>query len=70
MLEQGTPITFAAVARHARVSSWLVYAPGVREVIDAARDQQRTHPNAPSADRRAIAGAALATDLALARTEI
>lgn len=53
------------------VSSWLVYAPGMRELIDATLDQQRKHPNAPSANPQAIAApATLATDLAVARAEI
>ena len=34
MKRDGTPITFAAVARNAKVSQWLVYADGVREYIE------------------------------------
>jgi hypothetical protein len=36
MLLAGDPVTFTAVARTARVSTWLVYADGVREHIQAA----------------------------------
>jgi chromosome segregation ATPase len=67
---QGEPISFAAVARHARVSTWLVYAEGIREHIDAARARQASQP---AADRRAgysPSAASLRTDLELARDEI
>lgn len=66
----GEAITFAAVARQARVSTWLVYADGIREHIAAARDRQTIRPlsdhktsNTPSPD-------GLRTDLELARAEI
>lgn len=36
----GTPITAAAVARTAGVSTWLVYTDGLREQLDAARRRQ------------------------------
>lgn len=68
MLAAGTPITCASVARHARVSTWLVYAPGIRETIEQARTRQRNHGPAeqpPEANIQAIQ-----TDLALARAEI
>lgn len=65
--DQGAPITFAAVARQAGVSTWLVYAPGVREHIDRARARQRSHPAADDRDARARG---VETDLALARSEI
>ena len=44
MKRDGTPITFAAVARSAKVSQWLVYADGVREYIEAARVTQAAEP--------------------------
>lgn len=69
MAAQGTPITFAAVARAAGVSSWLVYAPGVREVIEAARARQSAE-TAPSERRGRRDHPGLSTDLALARAEI
>ena len=37
----GQPITAAAVATAAGVSTWLVYADGIREHLDAARTRQR-----------------------------
>ncbi|MDT3727649.1 DUF6262 family protein [Streptomyces sp. DSM 41972] len=40
LLTRGDPVTFTAVAKAAGVSNWLVYAPGVREHIEAARTQQ------------------------------
>ncbi|MFD4510955.1 DUF6262 family protein [Streptomyces sp. NPDC058457] len=45
--KQGQPLTFAAVARAARVSTWLTYAPGVREHIEAAQLRQ-AHTTPPS----------------------
>ncbi|BBG04060.1 MULTISPECIES: hypothetical protein [Pseudonocardia] len=70
-LEQaGDPISFAAVARAAQVSTWLVYADGVREHITAA---QQRHQLRPEQERRAglrPSEASLRTDLALARDEL
>ena len=71
----GKPVTFPAVARAARVSSWLVYAHGVREHVEAARHRQAT-TSAVVADTPRPAGRPLAAppglraDLALAREEI
>ena len=54
----GAAITFTAVAKAAGVSTWLVYAEGVREHIDAARHRQSNHHRgsgtlpAPSTQRR------------------
>jgi len=69
MLADGTPITFTAVARQARVSTWLVHADGVREAIEQARDRQRAEPVTPP-PVRGTTQASLHTDLALARDEI
>ena len=44
MKRDGTPITFAAVARNAKVSQWLVYADGVRDYIETARSAQAAVP--------------------------
>ncbi|MDN5919203.1 MAG: DUF6262 family protein [Pseudonocardia sp.] len=70
-LEQaGDPITFASVARQAGVSTWLVYADGVREHITAA---QHRHTARPEQERRAglrPSEASLRTDLTLARQEL
>ncbi|MGH9157660.1 MAG: DUF6262 family protein [Acidimicrobiales bacterium] len=67
MLGERAPITFAAVARRARVSPWLVYAPGVREAVDAAR---RRPAGAGPPFEPGPRPAGLTTDLALAREEI
>ena len=69
----GTAVTAAAVARTARVSTWLVYTDGPREHLEAARRRQATPAAVPA---RAVPGrtpptpASLRTDLALAREEI
>ena len=69
MLLSGEAITFAAVARKARVSTWLVYAEGVRGHIEQAIAHQaekppgKESPDAPSS-------VSLRTDLALTRAEI
>ena len=48
MLLVGDPVTFTTVARAAGVSTWLVYAEGVREHIQAAIDQQAVFQRPPS----------------------
>lgn len=67
MVAERVPISFASVARRARVSTWLVYAPGVREAVEAARRRQAAAGPVPEAGPRP---AGLATDLALARQDI
>ena len=52
LLRRGEPVTFAAVARAAQVSTWLVYAEGVREHIEAARQRQSAPPNPDESDGR------------------
>lgn len=74
-LEQaGTAVTFAAVAKAAAVSSWLVYAPGVREHVEAAQRRQAEGDCLPASATPSIAGratsAGLRADLAMAREEI
>ena len=64
----GTPITFALVARQAKVSTWLVYAPGVREAIEEARTRQHSRTAIDPQPTAITRG--LKTDLALARAEI
>ncbi|HEX9177502.1 MAG TPA: hypothetical protein VF874_15980 [Mycobacterium sp.] len=70
----GTAITFTAVAEAAGVSTWLVYADGIREHIDAARNRQNNQhngtgtPTAPS--RQPATQDSLRTDLAIAREQI
>ena len=71
----GTPVTATAVATTAGVSTWLVYADGVREHVEAARRRQAEHGNAPSpaappARGEPVTHASLRTDLAVARDEI
>lgn len=71
----GTQVTATAVATAARVSTWLVYADGVREHIQAARRRQAERetaaiPAAPPAGREPVTPASLRTDLAVARDEI
>lgn len=64
------PVTFASVARAANVSTWLVYAQGVREHIDAARRRQAAHPALDQRAGLSASAASLRTDLELARHEI
>ena len=72
----GQRITAAAVATAAGVSTWLVYADGIREHLDAARTRQRqtVDGDPASADPRTgqqpVTAAGLRTDLAVARHEI
>jgi hypothetical protein len=71
----GTPVTPAAVATAAGVSAWLVYADGVREHVQAARQRQteRGHapePAPPPARGEPVTQAGLRADLAVARNEI
>ena len=71
----GTPVTATAVATTAGVSTWLVYADGVREHAEAARRRQAEHGNAPRpaalpARGEPVTHASLRTDLAVARDEI
>jgi regulator of replication initiation timing len=63
-------VTFAAVAREANVSTWLVYAQGVREHIEAARQRQVAQPVRDQRAGLSASAASLRTDLALAREEI
>jgi phage shock protein A len=68
MLIAGEQVTFTGVARQAKVSSWLVYADGVRELVDSAIRQQAEEPL--EANRSVATPASLRTDLALAREEV
>jgi hypothetical protein len=67
MKRDGTPITFASVARSAKVSQWLVYAEGVREYIVTARDAQAAEPVIAGHAVQTASEASLRTDLELAR---
>jgi hypothetical protein len=69
----GTPVTASAVATAAGVSTWLVYADGVREHVQAARRRQEQRgpgPAAPPPHGEPVSQASLRTDLAVARDEI
>jgi len=68
MAAEGIPITSASVARRAGVSTWLVYAPGVREAVETARARERRQ--GPAGRRPAAKTTPVTTDLALARAEI
>lgn len=71
----GSLITFPAVAKAAGVSTWLTYAEGIREHLEAARRRQASgevagasRPSPASSHPATPAG--LRTDLAVAREEI
>ena len=71
----GTPVTATAVATTAGVSTWLAYADGIREHIEAARHRQADREPGPSTaapPRRGepVTQASLRTDLTIARDEI
>jgi chromosome segregation ATPase len=71
----GTPVTATAVATAAGVSTWLVYADGVREHLQAAqRRQADREPGlstaAPPDRGQPVSQASLRTGLAVARDEI
>jgi hypothetical protein len=77
MESAGQPITAAAVATAAGVSTWLVYAEGIREHLDAARARQRQAVDVapplaagPRTGQQPVTAAGLRTDLAVARHEI
>lgn len=68
------PVTAAAVASAAGVSTWLVYATGVREHIEAARRRQaeraQTPQPGPPPQRPPATSDSLRTDLAVAHQEL
>jgi len=71
----GTPVTATAVATAAGVSTWLVYADGVREHVQAAQRRQAEREPGPStasppARGQPVSQASLRTGLAVAREEI
>lgn len=73
MEASGASITFTAVANAAGVSTWLVYAEGIREHIDAARVRQANDSPAPTPTppgKHTTTPASLRTDLAIARDQI
>ena len=71
----GTPVTASAVATAAGVSTWLIYADGVREHLEAAQRRQADREPGPSTAAppgrgEPVTQASLRTDLAIARDEI
>lgn len=74
MQRDGMKITFSSVAKAAGVSTWLVYAAGVREHVEAARQDQIDHgieaPPAAVPPAARVSPDSLMTDLALARQQI
>lgn len=66
--QQGKKITHTAVARIARVSTWLTYSEGIREHIEAA--QQRQQPKATRSAGNRTPNAMLLTEIELARQEV
>ncbi len=72
----GAPVTATAVATAAGVSTWLIYADGIREHVQAARHRQAEscEPGAghaaPPAPAEPASQDSLRTDLAIARDEI
>jgi chromosome segregation ATPase len=70
MVSSDQPVTFAGVAKTAGVSNWLVYADGVREHIQSARDKQATRVQRGRSAGTAASADGLKTDLELARQEI
>jgi hypothetical protein len=68
--DAGDPISVAALARRAQVSTWLVYSEGVREHLTAAQARQAAAPATQRRSGRSPSTASLRTDLELARAEI
>jgi len=71
----GQPITAAAVAAAAGVSTWLVYVAGIREHLDAARHRQAADGDPPAAvgtytGGQPVGTTGLRTDFAVDRHEI
>lgn len=71
----GTPVTATAVATAAGVSTWLIYADGVREYLEAAQRRQADREPGPSTAAppgrgEPVSQASLRTSLAVARDEI
>jgi hypothetical protein len=66
--QQGRPITFQAVARHARVSrQWLYQQPRLRKEIERLRDRSAAGPpRVPDADRASTASLNQRNELLLA----
>jgi chromosome segregation ATPase len=74
MQQSGVRITFAGVARHARVSEGLVHDPALKKSIAEAIAHQREHGIDPEASRvparSRVTADSLRQDLELARAEV
>jgi aryl carrier-like protein len=73
LVDSGSRVSFARVAREANVSTWLVYnSAELKATIQDAIDQQNTEglKQAPARPATAASNASLSTDLALARAEL
>ena len=73
LVDSGSRVSFARVAREANVSTWLVYnSPELKTAIQDAIDHQNTEgiKEAPVRPAIAASNASLMTDLALARAEV
>lgn len=66
----GAPITAAAIASTAAVSTWLVYADGLRDHLDAARQRQADRPPSTAENPAPVTPDSVHTDLAIATAEI
>jgi chromosome segregation ATPase len=73
LIDSGSRVSFARVAREANVSTWLVYnSAELKTAIQDAIDHQNAEglKQAPARPATAASSASLMTDLALARAEI
>jgi chromosome segregation ATPase len=73
LVDSGSRVSYARVAREANVSTWLVYnSTELKTTIQSAIDHQNREglQAAPTRPRTAATHASLLTDLALARAEI
>lgn len=73
LVDSGSRVTFARVAREADVSTWLVYnTPDLKAAIQAAIERQQRDSIEPVGTQSSsnVSHASLRTDLALARAEI
>jgi hypothetical protein len=73
LVDSGSRVSFARVAREANVSTWLVYnSTELKTAIQAAIDHQNAEgvKQAPARLATAVSNASLMTDLTLARAEI
>jgi chromosome segregation ATPase len=73
LLDSGSRVSFARVAREANISTWLVYnSTELKTAIQKAIDQQNAQglTQAPARPAAAASNTSLMTDLALARAEI